>query len=151
MSQPNPILSKWSSPTVCEMALHDFNRLHQERVRQGEISYGIKLATFAYRSAVRDAKEEVVDTYNYLEQIEMEQIALRNMFWALESYINSFQYHHAAYLSSPDVWERWFPIRETVTDIAGMLYAQEPRQEKDAVEIDAGVASSEGGGPDELS
>lgn len=142
MSQPNPILSKWSTPTVCKMALYDFVRLQQERAMQGEIHYGISLATFTFRSAVRDAKEEVVDTYNYLEQIEMEQLALRSVLWVLESYVNSFAYHNSHYLNSPEVWERWKPIHDTLTDIIGMLCAQEPQ-----VEGADGTNASNGVGP----
>jgi len=142
MSQPNPILSKWSCPTVCAMALQDFVRLQQERARLGEIQYGIKLATFAFRSGIRDAKEEVVDTYNYLEQIEMEWLALRNALWALESYVSSFEFHNNEYLNSPEAWERWRPVHDTLTDIVQMLYAQEPH-----VEGADGTNASNGVGP----
>jgi hypothetical protein len=151
MSQSNPILSKWSCPTVCKLALHDFVRLQQERARQGEMHYGISLATFTFRSAVRDAKEEVIDAYNYLQQIELEQITLRNAIWALETVVDVFEYHNSHYLNLPEIWESWKSIRDAMTKIVGMLAAQEPRQEVDAENIDAGVTTATGGDPDGLS
>lgn len=69
MSQQDP---KPGRVNVTPLARQSFIRLLDQREQQGIKTYGTTLQTWNGRDAIQDAKEEAVDQYQYLEQIEQE-------------------------------------------------------------------------------
>jgi hypothetical protein len=57
---------------VKEYAREQFLQLLEERCRAGEAHYGTPLTTHNGRSALQDLKEELIDAWQYLCQLEME-------------------------------------------------------------------------------
>jgi hypothetical protein len=74
MAQDNPLPGE---KAVTPQARVEFIRMLAEREKQGIATYGRSLETFNGRDALRDIKEELIDAWQYLIQLEMERDALR--------------------------------------------------------------------------
>jgi hypothetical protein len=92
MTQPLPTPGK---DKVCDMALLEFVRVHQEQVAKGAAEHGGPLQTFNGRSALTDAQEELCDAWQYLEQAKMEQAEIREKASVLFAMISAFDNHAA--------------------------------------------------------
>lgn len=64
---------------VTPIARREFLRMLAERASRGIATYGTTLQTFNGRDAIRDAKEECLDLWQYLCQIEMERDAAASL------------------------------------------------------------------------
>ena len=70
MSQRNPTPGR---ENVTPRAREEFLRMLAGREQVGIRTYGTTLQTFNGRDAIQDAKEELIDAWQYLVQIEMER------------------------------------------------------------------------------
>ena len=74
MPQENPTPGK---DRVTPYAREQFNTMLDDAERRGIETYGTTLETHNGRDAIKDAKEEAIDLWQYLCQIELENQALR--------------------------------------------------------------------------